>query len=136
MIGEGAAPGWGKLSTPLPTRGLAQGRTSDAKPSSILRGGGQGNVSRGAGAYLAVGSQPISAPAPSLQGDPEELPHLRPRVEGCNGAVISLDANPAPMVKRPLTRITYPVGLSARFGPPLRAVRVIWPLCRGTLLSA
>jgi len=36
------------------------------------------------------------------------------------------------MVKRPLTRITYPVGLSARFGPPLTAVRVISPPCRGT----
>jgi hypothetical protein len=44
---EGAAPGWGKLSTPLPTPGLAQGRTSDTKPASILRGGGRKNVSRG-----------------------------------------------------------------------------------------
>jgi hypothetical protein len=25
LTGEGAAPGWGKLSTPLPTQGLAQG---------------------------------------------------------------------------------------------------------------
>ena len=33
---EGAAPGWGKLSTPLPTPGLAQGRTSHTKPASII----------------------------------------------------------------------------------------------------
>jgi hypothetical protein len=36
------------------------------------------------------------------------------------------------MVKRPLTRIAYPVGLSARFGPPSTAVRVISPPCCGT----
>src|SRR5690349_3800015 len=36
------------------------------------------------------------------------------------------------MVKRPLTRIAYPVRLSARFGPPLMAERVISPPCRGT----
>jgi hypothetical protein len=30
-----------------PDAGLAQGRTSDAKPASILRTGSQGNVSRG-----------------------------------------------------------------------------------------
>jgi hypothetical protein len=36
-FGEGAAPGRGKLSTPLPTPGLAEGRTSDTKPASILR---------------------------------------------------------------------------------------------------
>ena len=44
---EGAAPAWGKLSTPLPTPGLAQGRTSDTKPASIIRKGGQPSVSRG-----------------------------------------------------------------------------------------
>jgi hypothetical protein len=51
-FGEGAAPGRGKLSTPLPTPGLAEGRTSDTKPASILRIGGQGNVSRGYEAAL------------------------------------------------------------------------------------
>jgi hypothetical protein len=39
-----------------------------------------------AGAYRAVGSQPISAPAPSLQGDPEELPHPCRQLEGGNVA--------------------------------------------------
>ena len=34
-FGEGAAPGWGTLSTPLPTPGLAQGRTSDTKPRGM-----------------------------------------------------------------------------------------------------
>ena len=32
------------------------------------------------------------------------------QTEGCNGAVIPLDANPAPMVKRPLTGIAYRLG--------------------------
>jgi hypothetical protein len=54
------------------------------------------------------------------------------------------------MVKRPLTRITYPVRLSARFGPPLAVVRLfrrhaagLWaaldtlePIPKTTLLSA
>ena len=44
----------------------------------------------------------------------------------------SVKGKPAPMVKRPLTRISYRLGLSARFGPPLTAVRVISPPCRGT----
>jgi hypothetical protein len=55
-------------------RSAWSGRIVIAKPF-ILPAGGQRNVSRGAGAYLAVGSPPISAPAPSLQGDPEERPH-------------------------------------------------------------
>jgi len=73
----------GLPSTPLPL-GLAG--LVIAKPASILFTGGQRNVSRGAGANLAVGSPPISAPAPSLQGDPEELPHPRRQVEGGNAA--------------------------------------------------
>jgi hypothetical protein len=55
----------GLPSTPLPL-GLAG--LVIAKPASILFTGGQRNVSPGAGANLAVGSPPISAPAPSLQG--------------------------------------------------------------------
>jgi hypothetical protein len=37
LTAEGAAPGWGKLSTPLPRPGLAQGRTSDTKPALSIR---------------------------------------------------------------------------------------------------
>ena len=48
----------GLPSTPLPL-GLAG--LVIAKPASILFTGGQRNVSRGAGANLAVGSPPISA---------------------------------------------------------------------------
>jgi hypothetical protein len=36
----------------------------------------------GARANLAVGSPPIIAPAPSLQGDPEEVPTPRRQCEG------------------------------------------------------
>src|ERR1700730_14946989 len=52
-------------------RSAWSGRIVIAKPF-ILSAGGQRNVSRGVGAYLAVGSPLISAPAPSLRGDPEE----------------------------------------------------------------
>ena len=36
----------GETLDAAPHAGLAQGRTSDAKPGSILRGGSQGNVSQ------------------------------------------------------------------------------------------
>jgi hypothetical protein len=42
--------------------GLAQGRTSDAKPGSILRAGGQGNVSHGTRACLALKSHRSASP--------------------------------------------------------------------------
>jgi hypothetical protein len=44
-FGEGAAPGWGKFLDAAPHAGLAQSRTSDAKPGSILPGGGERNMS-------------------------------------------------------------------------------------------
>jgi hypothetical protein len=47
--------------------GLA-GLDHHRQASPNLLTGGQRNVSRGAGANLAVGSPPINAPAPSLQG--------------------------------------------------------------------
>ena len=37
----------GDIPDAAPHAGLAQGRTSDAKPGSILRTGGQGNVRGG-----------------------------------------------------------------------------------------
>src|SRR4051794_28844975 len=44
----------GDIPDAAPHAGLAQGRTSDAKPASILRAGGQGNVSPETRAYLAA----------------------------------------------------------------------------------
>jgi hypothetical protein len=41
-----------------PREGLAQGRTSDAKPSSSLRGDGQGNVRGGTRALPAAEPEP------------------------------------------------------------------------------
>jgi len=48
---------------------------------------------------------------------PESCPTRAGRLKAAPVAVIPLAGDLAPMVKRPLTRITYPVGLSARFGP-------------------
>jgi hypothetical protein len=78
--GEGAAPGWGhsRRRSPLglvrPDRDR-QARRSYAEAVNEMSAAGPG-------AYLAVGSPPIRAPAPSLQGDPEEPPHLRRQIEG------------------------------------------------------
>jgi len=46
LRGEGAAPGWGDHLDAAPHSGLARPDLM-AKPISMLRGGGQGNVSRG-----------------------------------------------------------------------------------------
>jgi hypothetical protein len=82
LPGEGAAPGWGIISTRSllglvrPDRNRQARRSYAAAVNEI--------VSRGDGAYLAVGSPPISAPAPSLQADPEELAHPRRQIESGN----------------------------------------------------
>ena len=51
----------GDIPDAAPHAGLAQGRTSDAKPALILRAGGQGNVSRGWCARSLTITPPFSA---------------------------------------------------------------------------
>jgi hypothetical protein len=51
----------GETLDAAPHAGLAQGRTSDAKPALILRAGGQGNVSRGRSPVLSRSPLRVSA---------------------------------------------------------------------------
>jgi hypothetical protein len=83
-------------------------------------------------AYLELEARRSARPHHRYKLTPKSCPTRAGRLKVAGVAVIPLDANPPPMVKRPLTRITYPVGLSARFGPPLTTVRVTSPPYRGT----
>jgi hypothetical protein len=94
--------------------------------SSVVGGG---NTMRGAARISGLGREfdrhrqasagksSINRPSRLLQADPEELPHPRRQIEGGHVAVIPLAGNSVAMVKRPLTRIAYPLGLSARARP-------------------
>ena len=79
--GEGSGAGLGELRR---RSGLARPAPMKApSPASILRGAGQRNVSSGARAHVADCKAAYQRPpAPSLQADPQALPHPRRQVEG------------------------------------------------------
>ncbi len=98
--GRRRAPGWGKLSTPLPLR-LGPAGSDRQAPRSYLP-----PVNKMSAAEPEPTPRGLKEPRLLLQADPEELPHPRRQVEGSNVARNSQPpagpgGNSVPLAKRP-----------------------------------